>query len=192
MRYLLILLVISLAACQPNYSPKPIAYPKIDLPTKVYQTYQSATCPYQFEYPTYARIIQDSFFFDEPTENPCWLNIDFTNLSGTVHISYKPITSEKTLQELVDDSYTLAFKHSKRANYIDEQRVQHNNAEGVWYRVGGNAASAIQFFLIDTSYQHFLRGALYFNSSPNADSLQPVIDFVEDDLLHMLETFEWR
>ena len=57
--------------------------------------------------------------------------------------------------------------------------------------VGGYAATSKQFFVTDTG-KHFLRGALYFNATPNADSLQPVQDFLQQDIQHLLQTFKWK
>ena len=56
---------------------------------------------------------------------------------------------------------------------------------------GVEAASPFQFYLTD-SVDHFVRGALYFNVVPNNDSLAPVIDYLKDDMRHMIETFEWK
>ena len=54
----------------------------------------------------------------------------------------------------------------------------------------GNVASNYQFFLTDST-NRFFRGAMYFNMRPNADSLQPVTDFVKADLEVLIESFEW-
>ena len=37
-----------------------------------------------------------------------------------------------------------------------------------------------------TSKAYFIRGALYFDVTPNADSLKPISDFVERDIEHLL------
>jgi gliding motility-associated lipoprotein GldD len=69
----------------------------------------------------------------------------------------------------------------------DERRIY-----GVLYEIkGAEAASTLQFYVTD-SLSHFLRGALYFNVSPNNDSLAPVIDFIEEDIRHMIGTLNWE
>jgi gliding motility-associated lipoprotein GldD len=62
---------------------------------------------------------------------------------------------------------------------------------GVYYDVGGNAASAVQFFATDSN-KHYLRGALYFNVTPNADSLQPMVEFLSKDIEHLIKTLRWK
>jgi len=62
---------------------------------------------------------------------------------------------------------------------------------GLFFNVGGDVATANQFFLSDTT-KHFLRGALYFNTTPNADSLGIVNSFLVEDVRHLINTFKWR
>jgi gliding motility-associated lipoprotein GldD len=75
---------------------------------------------------------------------------------------------------------------------IDESRLTtENGVSGMYFDLGGNTATANQFFLTDTT-NHFLRGALYFNASPNADSLGIVNDFLKKDLEHLINTLRWK
>jgi gliding motility-associated lipoprotein GldD len=93
----------------------------------------------------------------------------------------------------MEDTRTLAYKHSIKADAIQEQ-VFLNPAEKVYgliYRIEGNAASPMQFFLTDST-QHFLRGALYISEVPNIDSIKPVIDFLEPDIIRLIETTTWK
>jgi gliding motility-associated lipoprotein GldD len=80
-----------------------------------------------------------------------------------------------------------------KANGMDENVIVKDSAKvyGLMYDIGGNAATNLQFYVTD-SVQHFMRGSLYFNVRPNIDSIQPVIDFLKVDLIHMLETFRWK
>ncbi|MBR4738466.1 MAG: gliding motility protein GldD, partial [Bacteroidales bacterium] len=61
----------------------------------------------------------------------------------------------------------------------------------VYYLKGTKVASTCQFWLTDSS-RHFLRGALYLNITPNNDSLAPVIDYMQADIEHLVETLRWR
>ncbi len=59
------------------------------------------------------------------------------------------------------------------------------------YDLKGNTASAVEFYATD-SLRHYLRGSLYFDAEPNADSLAPVIDFFREDIMHLIETLKWN
>ncbi len=57
--------------------------------------------------------------------------------------------------------------------------------------LSGEVPSQYQFFTTD-SVDHFLRGALYFNTATQNDSLQPVIEFVRQDIMRLLNTLQWE
>lgn len=180
-----------LLACNSNYTAKPKGYFKINFPAKKYQVFNSPGYPYEFEYPVYTTIEKDSSFFGEATENPWWINIDYPQFNGKVHISYKEVGPNK-FDKLVNDAFTMTNKHTLKAYSIDDSLMTTpNNVHGVFFKVGGNVATANQFFLTDTT-RHFLRGALYFDATPNEDSLGIVNAFVLEDVKHLINTFKWK
>lgn len=181
-----------LLSCENDPSPRPKGYFKIDFPEKKYRVFDSAGYPYTFEYPVYAKVVQDSTFFDDKPENPFWINIDFPQFGGRLHVSYKQIGVRNRFDKLVEDAFKMTSKHSLKATSIDEIPI-HPSADvhGFIFEVGGNAATGKQFFVTD-SVQHFLRGALYFDATPNADSLKPVYDFLYADMQHLIKTLRWK
>jgi gliding motility-associated lipoprotein GldD len=180
-----------LTSCNSNYVAKPRGYFKIDFPEKKYQIFDKPGYPYTFEYPVYATVLKDSLFFGEVTENPWWINIDFPQFQGRMYISYKEIGKNK-FDTLLNDAFKMTSKHSTKAASIDDSLMATpNGVHGLFFNVGGDVATANQFFLTDTT-KHFLRGALYFNTTPNADSLGIVNSFLVDDVRHLINTFKWR
>lgn len=187
----LLCVVTLLSACggsDNDYSPKPRGYYRIVFPEHSYQTY-NAGCPYTFSYPKYAVIEPDR----SPGSKACWLNMQFPQFNATLHISYEPVTSKAKLNELVEDAHTFAFKHTVKATGIDEGIIRYpdRNIYGIYYTIDGNAASSAQFYLTDST-RNYLRGALYFNSEPKLDSIQPVLDFVKKDMAVMIKSFKWK
>lgn len=175
-----------------NYIPKPRGFFKVEMPEKTYTAFNREGYPYTFEYPSYATIEKDTMFFDQKTENPWWINIDMPSLNAKIYLSYKEINASHPLTNMLNDSYNMSHYHSKKANYINEKDMfnTENNVHGLYYDVGGNAASALQFFATDST-KHFLRGALYFNSTPNVDSLKPLNEFLRTDVEHLINTLKW-
>ena len=191
---LLLCLTIGLVACRPEtYTPKPRGYYEIALPRRGYQSFNDPSFPYSFEYPTYGRIVRDTSFFGQKPENPYWINIDIPSLGGSIYISYKAIGANQTLNKVIEDTYEMTMFHTKRADNIEDVVFHNDDAHVhvILYNVTGNAASAYQFYLTD-SVKHYLRGALYFDVSPNADSLKPVNQFLSADLKHIMETLRWK
>ena len=175
----LLLILFFLSACNSDFVQKERGYFKIDLPQKKYQVFNRPDFPYTFEYPVYGSIVQDSLFFDERAENPYWINIDFPQFDGRLHLSYKDVAKYK-FDSLVNDAFTMSYKqHTTRASGIQSQPFQTpNKVGGVYFTLKGNAATANQFFATDST-KHFLRGALYFNATPNEDSLRPRNNYPE-------------
>ncbi len=182
---------ISLLGCNSDYVPKPRGYYKIDFPKHEYREYDQPGFPYKFEYPVYAEVIQDTTFFEDKPENPYWINISFPSFNGKIYVSYKDARLGN-FEKLKEDAYKMTYKHTSKATSIEDSIfTTPYGIAGVFFRVGGNAATGKQFFLTDTS-THFLRGALYFDVTPNEDSLGIVINFLEQDMKHLINTLQWK
>jgi gliding motility-associated lipoprotein GldD len=179
--------------CSSDYTVgKKRGYFKIDFPPKKYQQFDQAGYPYSFEYPVYSTILKDTTFFETTPENPWWINIDFPQFAARMHMSYKEIGKNK-FDSLVNDAFKLSYKqHTYKASAIEDSPIATpNNIHGVYFTLSGNTATSNQFFLTDST-KHFLRGALYFAATPNADSIGIVNDFLKTDLLHLINTLKWK
>lgn len=184
---LICLLCIGLTACQSDYAPKPRTYYRIELPQKQYQTFDSTGYPFAFEYPVYAGIVPY-----EKADNPYWLNIAFPDFNGKIHLSYLPI--HHNLSEYIADANNFVGIHQQKATGIREKEYCYPEAKvyGMVFEIkGSGVASTYQFYVTDSS-KHFVRGALYFETAPNNDSLAPVIDFVKQDIDHLIGSFQWK
>ncbi len=174
-------------SCKHHGTPKPRGYYRITFPNHEYKAFDKE-CPYTFEAPIYSKILEDNRSINA---EKFWYNMDYPSLNGTVHISYKKVNNN--LIEMIEDSRKFAYKHSVKADAIGERVFisPEKKVYGTFYDIKGDAASSVQFYLTDSS-RHFVRGSLYFNTIPNKDSLAPVVEFVKKDIIHIMETFEWR
>ncbi len=179
--------VFGLYACEETFTPKPRGYFRITLPKKTYISFDTVF-PYSFEYPEYATITPD---YQSPLEK-YWINIEYPVFKGSLHISYMPL--KENLIKYLEDSRSLVLKHMPKASAINDSMISipQHKVFGMIYKIqGAGVASPTQFFLTDST-SHFLRGALYFNIRPNNDSLAPVIDFINEDIKHFIETLNWK
>jgi len=187
LKWSLVLVPLSIyTGCSESVVPKPRGHFRIDLPAKAYRLYDTV-CPFVFEYPVYGRI---SYDVGKVTE-PCWFNIEFPKYKATIHVSYKRIN--RNLPAMLEESHEFAYSHSVKADAITEKPWINPNDKvyGILYDIKGNTASAVQFFVTDST-RNFLRGALYFSVQPDEDSLAPVIDYFREDVVHMVETLKWK
>ncbi|MCX6214084.1 gliding motility lipoprotein GldD [Spirosoma sp.] len=192
-KYALILLTgLVLAACgsdsSDNYVPKPKGYPRFDLPAPTYKLIDP-THPYQFEYNSVAKILPDTFARSEPH----WIFVYYPMLKASVQLTYKPVLNDmKRLRAMLDDSYKLAARHKIKASVFEERKIHlKSGLEASVIDLAGEVPSQVQFITTDST-THFLRGALYFNTATQNDSLQPAIQYIRKDIMHMLNTLKWR
>lgn len=189
-RIIFSLVLCSILGCTQDNVLREKGYPRVYLPKKTYKKY-TAECNYSFDIPSYCTIENKEYFRNEKlTSDSCWANIVFNGFNGKLHLSYKYYPNQETLTKLMEESYKLTSKHTIKATYIKDSIIDTDSIKGLVYTVGGNAASAKQFILTD--YKHkFVRGAMYFSNTPNADSMKPVIDYVNQDIDRIIKTFKF-
>ena len=182
-------LVVTAISCdrQPNPLPKPRGYFRIDLPEKAYTKVDTIE-RYSFECPEYAQITYDRYSPDEKN----WVNVEMPQFKGSIHLTHKNV--DENLGDYLEDVHTMVTKHLQKANGVRDSLIvnEEHHVYGLFIEMDGkNVATPMQFYLTDST-KNFVRGALYFNFQPNNDSMQPVINFIRDDIDHMISTFEWK
>jgi gliding motility-associated lipoprotein GldD len=177
-----------LAACDHDYLPKPLGYNRLELPEPAYQSLPD-TLPYTFQYSRHAQLLPDTSAIHEKF----WIEIYYPKLKADVHITYKPLHhSDKLLKEFMNDAYTLTAKHQIKAYAINEViTVTPSGKTAVIAELEGEVPSQFQFTITDST-ENFIRGALYFNTKVQNDSLAPAIDYMKRDIMHMINTLEWK
>lgn len=181
----LLILIIAFAACDDPPIPKPRAYFRIDLPEKEYHRFEGP-CPYSFEIPKYSGIQ-----LAEGRNDSCQINLVFPELFVKVYFTYLPV--ERDVTSYMNDAYQMAYSHELKASAIDREKLElpDKKVYAMVYDLKGDVATSLQFYATDSS-NHFLRASLYFNSSPNADSIAPVLSFIREDMIHLINTLEWK
>ena len=183
-----VLVLFTITACQnETYTPKPHGYYRISVKDTSYQPFSGAA-PFSFEYSAYAFV--DTIH--KPNEKH-WMNLIYPQQNAVVFITYKSLI-HNDLEGCINDARTMALKQISKADDIQESTVfdTANTVYGKIYEIIGNeAACPYQFWLTDKK-NHFFRASLYFNCTPQNDSLAPIIDYLKKDMLHLIETFSWK
>ena len=184
MRYIFIFFSLLMFACGGNYLPKPKGYNRILLPEPSYLTLPD-TFPYTFEYSNQIKLQNDESWISERY----WLDLYYPYFDANVQLTYKPISGSQQLsEEYLDDSYRLTAKHNIKAYAIEEKilYLKSGNVASVT-ELEGEVPSQFQFHITDST-KHFLRGALYFKTATQNDSLEPAIEYIKQDMIHLLNT----
>lgn len=169
------------ASCADEAVPKPKAYLRLDYPEARYSQYSSG-CPFSFNVNTLASVTQ---------KGNCDLTIQYPRMKATVYLTYKPVQGNITA--LLRDAQTLTYKHVIKADDIIEQPYVNplKDVYGMFYQVGGNAATNAQFYVTDST-SHFLTGSVYFYAKPNFDSIMPAASYIKNDMQNIIETLKWK
>lgn len=179
-------------ACNAPFVPKNKGYQQVFFPAKAYTVFNKPHYPYTFEFPIYARLDDQVSYLGTDKKKDAWLNMRFPSYGATLYISYNSILKPSMIDTLVRDAYTFANNHNAKASFIEDSAFSNpNGIKGVFFHIGGNVATCYQFFVTDSTH-HFFRGALYFDTTPNEDSLAPVNAFLFKDIQHLVNSFRWK
>ena len=185
-----IILIISFSilfsSCSKTSIPRPYGYFRVDLPRHIYRTIDTLNLPYRFDLPENVQLISR-----KAEGEMYWIDIFYPKLNASIYCSYKPVKGN--LIDLLEDTRKIVYKHSVRADGIGEKVFDHpeKNVHGILYDLRGNTASSVQFVLTDSTH-NFFRGALYFNNVPNKDSIAPMANYIREDVIRIMESFEWK
>jgi gliding motility-associated lipoprotein GldD len=186
--FFVVFICLVVVACKQDYQPKPKGYNRLILPKEEYQ-FLPDTLPYQFEYSKHAKLLKDTSWISERH----WVEIYYPEIKANIHITYKQVHGkEAVLKELLNDAYNLTSKHQIKASAIDELITKTPSGKtAVIAEIAGEVPSQFQFTMTDSS-KNFLRGALYFNTRVQNDSLAPAIDFMKKETMHLINTLKWK
>jgi gliding motility-associated lipoprotein GldD len=186
----LLILVAGLlfSSCERDYLPKPLGYNRLPLPPQEYRPLPDSL-PYFFEYSKHARLLKDTSAIRERY----WIEIYYPTLKANVHVTYKQINNnQQLLKEFLNDAYVLTSKHQIKAYAIDEVITKTpTGMTAVIAELDGEVPSQFQFTITDST-RNFMRGALYFNTKVNNDSLQPAIEYMKKEIIHLINTMRWK
>ena len=180
--FFLILLILGFTiSCKDDVLPKPSSQLRLDYPIADY-VYFGNHCPLQFEINENAIIKEDK---------NCGFSIHYPKMRATIYLTYKPVNNN--ISVLLRDAQKLTYEHVIKADDILEQPFinKENKVYGMFYKVGGNAATNAQFYATD-SVKHFVTGSVYFYAKPNFDSIMPAASYIKNDMQRLLETLQWK
>lgn len=182
-KLIFIFLSTILLSCGQDTVPKPAGELRLEYPAPNYVQFDGP-CPFTFEYSDFS-VITDA------EKKPCWYYINYPEMKGKVFFTYYPVNND--FKEHVKESEKMVYEHTIRASSIDTKFFEYpeRRVYGNFYELKGQSAANLQFFITDST-RHFVTGYLYFNSRPKPDSLGPAVDYVKKDLMHLIDTFEWR
>lgn len=188
--FIILLTFITVSSCGDDPIPKPKGYLRLEYPKAEYKTHNQEL-PFTFD----KNILSDTIRFKPLKDdvNSFGLNIEYKKLKGTIYLTYKAIDGKARLIKYLKNAQKFTQEHTKKADAIEEVVWENpvNKVYGMFYEVGGNAASQSQFYVTDST-NHFLTGSLYFYAKPNYDSILPAANYLQKDIKRIMESVVWK
>jgi len=173
-------------SCAGEYTPKPAGYARIERSNV--ELRKNDFGDFSFLYPSdvYIEEAQNDQY------DGVWFNLVYPEYNSVIYCTYLPISKNK-FPEKVDENYRIVYNHALKSESITQKVYLDslNNAYGVVYNIKGAVATPIQFYVSD-SISHFLRGSLYFNDEVSPDSVKQIVDIIEKDVVHLVESVRWK
>ncbi|HPE40701.1 MAG TPA: hypothetical protein PLI77_06390 [Bacteroidales bacterium] len=171
----------------PN-TPKPKGYFRIETPKATYQKWDSVL-PFTFEYSHFAQ-----FSIPKKEQNIYWMDLFYPQYNASLKMTLIPV--KNNLRELIVNEEKMLMFHveNRKADDIIYSLVNDDQSKvyGQMFEIiGKGAATPLKFWLTDSA-NYYVRATLYFNFSPNNDSLEPVIKYLKNDLIHLIDTWSWK
>lgn len=178
---LTLLIALSLWSCKDEVVPKPAGFLRLDYPEAKYVNFEN-NCPFAFQMNEAAKI---------KGEKNCGFVITYPKMKATIYLTYKPV--QNNIANLLKDAQKLTYEHVIKADEILEQPYLNPKTKvyGMFYQVGGNAATNTQFYATDST-NHFITGSVYFYAKPNYDSVMPAASYIKNDMQRLMETLKWK
>ena len=189
MRNYICVIFIVLFGCENYFLPKQSAYLRLDYPKPEYKLINDKDFPFFFEANTRLSEISD---IDINLRSIDFI-INYNQLNAQINFQYKSVNSSEKLNAYILDLKRTIETHSMMANSvkIKDYSLKEKNIFGRIFDLSGNVASPYQFYLTD-SINNIISGLVYFNIKPNYDSILPAINYIENDIIYLIESFDWK
>ena len=189
MRNYIFIIFIVFFGCENYFLPKESAYLRLDYPKPEYELIDNKEFPFFFEANSRLSEISD---IDINLESIDFI-INYNQLNAQINFQYKNVNSKEKLNAYILDLKTAIETHSMMANSvkIKDYSLKEKNIFGRIFDLSGDVASPYQFYLTD-SINNIISGFVYFNIKPNYDSILPAINYIENDIIYLIESFDWK
>jgi len=190
---IILLLMITLSvSCSSDYSPKPRGYHHIELPEPVYNDFvENNSFMFSISNQTLVEELKDTPE-GMKEKNGTGFNLNYPRLNAKIYCSYFRI-NKPDFPAFMEESNQMVYDREKRASGVKETEYNHPEQKvyGLIYEIQGDAISPIQFVVSDSA-RAFFRGALFFNTYYNKDSIAPVLAYINKDIQVLIESFQWK
>ena len=106
------------------------------------------------------------------------INIRYSTIPDSTHSTRNDI--EKNISRLSSRAYSTS---------VQDYYNTHREIKASLYSIKGDVAIPLAFHLTDINDSNYMYGIAYFDLRPSYDSLQPSIEYLYDDIKHIIESY---
>lgn len=181
---LFLCMVIFLSACRESVTPKPDGYFRIE---PYPQTFRMDTIGWiAISVNDSARSVVPA---DKSDAEAYWLNLTYPRYRATLYLSYIPVKGHDNLELLLSEGRELVYRQNVNTSAV--RAVAYENRErtlfATLYTLSAESATPLQFIATDSA-GFVLRGVLYYDAPVRQDSVAPTIEFLEADIMQLIES----
>lgn len=171
-----------LSECNSNdyiATPRPTAYPRIALHDSSFTAVALPRISLQVSTSAIASLHEK--------ENATWIDINYPNYNATIHATYTPVDNTTLNATLANRSERIALDLGDTTF----ENISINNPDGTSaniYATRNNMVTPLMFLATDHK-SWILSGAVAFDgtSTINYDSVAPIVNTLQRDLIHTLQ-----
>ena len=174
-------MVTLLTSCRNESTPRPTGYFRIDSYPAQYSPVQLGNISLHIN-DSAKRIIPEA----TTDKGVHWLNIVYPRYNATLYLSYIPL--EENLDRLMGESIELVYRQNVNTEQVEAIAYEDYDAHlyATLFTLSAESATPIQFIATDST-QYLLRGALYYDNPVKSDSVAPSLQYLEEDIMHLIE-----
>lgn len=179
-------MIFIFTACHHTATPLPRSYFRIDSYPASYKHHSLGNI---------SILVNDSARCVTPqshtSEDVHWLNVEYPRYNATIYLSYIPL--KDNLDRLMRESIELVYRQNINTEQVEAIAYEDKDIDlyATLYALSAESATPVQFIATDSS-QYLLRGALYFNSPVKSDSVAPSIQYIEEDIMQLIESIRTK
>lgn len=156
---------------------------RIDMPTPIYEVAQvNKTVSFELSHLAKLATQQNN------------INLSYPLFQATIYGTLLESSDSDRLYSLLNEAQRLTFQQGGKGARVEAIAYEalEDTIYATLFRIQGEVVASPLQFIITDSLTSLFRGALYFDQSAVTDSLIPVVDYLQEDIMHLIETFNWN
>ncbi|MCM1021769.1 MAG: hypothetical protein NC343_06200 [Muribaculum sp.] len=181
----ILMMVLLQAGCSNNSkvaTPRPVAYPRIQLADTFYTEVEQAKP--MLTILANAQTRRQTVKNDDST---LWIDIIYDIYGGSViHLSVQHLSKDKLPEALANRMQRIEMNVG--SNHTELTELKNTNFEGIVVKAANADVTPVQMLAYDNNNGTLIYGSLEMKSRGDTEMIKPIVDAVEQDMIKMVSS----